>query len=204
MIVAPSGMSATAASIERQTFSFKGIMAMFDFLSWMAPIRKENAVRRVAAVWLTSTINPYWLTRSSAKAKIEALTAIQTPDNDTIDPLGTLLQQAIENRRDLRLAHVQLENTNISLEGSRNEVLTELNLVASMQNNGLAGSANSNASSGTMPASSGLMGGYGTVEQQIFSRDYPSYSVGVQLSLPLRKSCGALRLDARRLAKTPD
>ncbi len=34
-----------------------------------------------------------------AKAKIEALTAIQTPDNDTIDPLGTLPQQAIENRR---------------------------------------------------------------------------------------------------------
>lgn len=121
-----------------------------------------------------------------ATAKIEALTAIQSPDNDTIDPLGSLLQQAIENRPDLRLAHVQLENTNISLEGSRNEVLPELNLVANMQNNGLAGSANPNAASGTMPASSGLMGGYGTVEQQIFNRDYPSYSVGVQLNIPVR------------------
>jgi outer membrane protein len=121
-----------------------------------------------------------------ATAKIEALTAIQSPDNDRIDPLGSLLQQAIENRPDLRLAHVQLENTDISLEGSRNEVLPELNLVANMQNNGLAGSANSNAASGTMPASSGLMGGYGTVEQQIFNRDYPSYSVGVQLNIPLR------------------
>jgi outer membrane protein len=136
-----------------------------------------------------------------AKAKIEALTAIQSPDNDTIDPLGTLLQQAIENRPDLRLAHVQLENTNISLEGSRNEVLPELNLVASMQNNGLAGSANPNAASGTTPASAGLMGGYGTVEQQIFNRDYPSYSVGVQLNIPLRNRVARSDLTRDELQK---
>jgi outer membrane protein len=121
-----------------------------------------------------------------ANAKIETLTSIQSPDNDTIDPLGTLLQQAMENRPDLRLAHVQLENTNISLEGSRNAVLPELDLVANMQNNGLAGSTNANAIAGTVPAGSNLMGGYGTVEQQIFNRDYPSYSVGLQLNLPLR------------------
>lgn len=136
-----------------------------------------------------------------ANAKIEALTAIQSPGNDTIDPLGTLLQQATENRPDLRLAHVQLENTNISLEGSRNDVLPELNLVASMQNNGLAGSANSNASSGTMSAGSGLMGGYGTVEQQIFNRDYPSYSVGVQLNLPLRNRVARSDLTRDELQK---
>jgi hypothetical protein len=47
MIVAPSGMSATAASIERQTFSFKGIVAMFDFLSWMSGIRKQNTIARL-------------------------------------------------------------------------------------------------------------------------------------------------------------
>jgi hypothetical protein len=47
MIVAPSGMSATAASIEGQTFSFKGIVAMFDFLSWMGGIRKQNAIARL-------------------------------------------------------------------------------------------------------------------------------------------------------------
>jgi outer membrane protein len=136
-----------------------------------------------------------------AKAKIEALTAIQTPDRDTIDPLGTLLQQAIENRPDLRLAQVQLENTNISLEGSRNDVLPQLDVVASMQNNGLAGSANPNASSSTMPASSGLMGGYGTVEQQIFSRDYPSYSVGVQLNIPLRNRVARSDLTRDELQK---
>jgi len=136
-----------------------------------------------------------------ANAKIEALTAIQSPDNDTIEPLGTLLQQAIENRPDLRLAQVQLENTNISLEGSRNEVLPELNLVATMQNNGLAGSANASASAQTMPASSSLTGGYGTVEQQIFNRDYPSYSVGLQLNLPLRNRVARSDLTRDELQK---
>jgi outer membrane protein len=121
-----------------------------------------------------------------ANAKIEALTSIEPPDTDTIDPLATLLDEAMQNRPDLVLAHVQLENTNISLEGSRNALLPQLNVVASMQNNGLAGSPNANAGPSTTPAAPGLLGGYGTVEQQIFSRDYPSYSVGVQLNLPLR------------------
>jgi outer membrane protein len=136
-----------------------------------------------------------------ANAKIEALTSIPSPENDTIDPLGTLLQQAVENRPDLRLAHVQLENTNISLEGSRNEVLPELNLIATMQNNGLAGSANPNASSTTTPASSNLMGGYGTVEQQIFRRDFPSYSVGVQLNIPVRNRVARSDLTRDELQK---
>jgi outer membrane protein TolC len=52
-----------------------------------------------------------------------------------------------------------------------------------------------------MPASSGLMGGYGTVEQQIFSRDYPSYSVGVQLNIPLRNRVARSDLTRDELQK---
>jgi outer membrane protein TolC len=96
---------------------------------------------------------------------------------------------------------VQLENTNISLEGSRNAVLPQLNLVASMQNNGLAGSQNAGAAAGTMPAPPGLMGGYGTVEQQIFNRDYPSYSVGIDLNLSLRNRVARSDLTRDELQK---
>jgi outer membrane protein len=121
-----------------------------------------------------------------ANARIEALTSIVPPGTDAIDPLPTLLDEAMQNRPDLAAAQVQLENTHISLEGSRNEVLPQLNLVASMQNSGLAGSQNADASAKTVPAAPSLIGGYGTLEQQIFSAHYPSYSVGVQLNLPVR------------------
>jgi outer membrane protein len=121
-----------------------------------------------------------------ANARIEVMTSIEPPGEEPMEPLANLLHDAVRNRPDLALAHLQMENTNISLEGSRNAVLPQLNVVASMQNNGLAGTPNANAASGTMPADPNLMGGYGTLERQIFSRDYPSYSVGVQLDLPLR------------------
>jgi outer membrane protein TolC len=52
-----------------------------------------------------------------------------------------------------------------------------------------------------MPASSSLTGGYGTVEQQIFNRDYPSYSVGLQLNLPLRNRVARSDLTRDELQK---
>jgi outer membrane protein len=121
-----------------------------------------------------------------ANARIQTLTSIATPDSEALDPLPVLVNDAMENRPDVAVADLQLKNTHITLEGSRNELLPQLNLVASMQNNGLAGSPNSSAAPTTTAAAPAFIGGYGTAEEQIFSRDYPSYSVGVQLNLPLR------------------
>jgi outer membrane protein len=121
-----------------------------------------------------------------ANARIEALTTIVPPGVDTLDSLPTLLNEAIQSRPDLSVAQLELENTRISLEGSRNALLPQLNLTASIENNGLAGSANSAAGPTVIPAPSNFIGGYGTMEQQIFNRDYPSYSVGVQLNIPIR------------------
>jgi outer membrane protein TolC len=59
-----------------------------------------------------------------------------------------------------------------------------------MQNNGGVGSSNPNfipnsvLGIGTTPTE--LLGGYGTVLSQIFQRSFPSYSVGVQLNVPIR------------------
>jgi outer membrane protein TolC len=71
-----------------------------------------------------------------------------------------------------------------------------LNLVGTVQNNGLAGMSNAGASSATIPASAALMGGYGSFLSQVFSRDYPGYSIGLELDLPLRNRVA--RADATR------
>jgi len=131
-----------------------------------------------------------------ANAGIEALTPIATPESETLEPLPEFLQDATRNRPDLLLAHVQLENIKISLQGSRNELLPQLNLVGTVQNNGLAGMSNAGASSATIPASAALMGGYGSFLSQVFSRDYPGYSIGLELDLPLRNRVA--RADATR------
>jgi outer membrane protein TolC len=113
-----------------------------------------------------------------------------------VDPLPTdtiehMVQLAFENRPDYLAAKTQLTNTQITLEGSRNAVRPELDLVGNMANSGLAGALNPGYASGSALALSGLTpaglaDGYGTALAQVLARDYPSYSVGLNLTLPLR------------------
>jgi outer membrane protein len=69
-------------------------------------------------------------------------------------------------------------------------MLPTINLVGDVRNNGLSGSAN------TVPLPTGFrapaapdpffIGGYGDVLSQLFGRNFPTYSVGATLSIPLR------------------
>jgi len=99
-----------------------------------------------------------------------------------------LVQIALQFRPDYNAAIKQLTNTQISLEGSRNAVRPELDIVANATNNGLAGGASA-LYTGTPPVPGSVLGygaGYGTSLAQIFRRDYPSYSIGLNLNLPIR------------------
>jgi len=125
-----------------------------------------------------------------AAASIEAVTPIASPDSEALTPLATLLDKATKERPDLALAKTQEDSSKAALKGSHNALLPQLNLVASMQNNGSAGSLSSNlVSSPGIPAAPpppNLLGGYGSTLGQIFSRDFPDYSVGAQLNIPIR------------------
>ena len=120
-----------------------------------------------------------------ADARIVSVTKIEEPGKDPALPLATLVEAAQRDRPDFALAQGQIENTKLSLKGSRNALRPELNLVASFQNNGLAGRLNSLGQGVTAPDVA-LLGGYGDVVSQIFKRNYPDYVVGIQLNIPLQ------------------
>ena len=107
--------------------------------------------------------------------------ALTIPDRDEVRPLQDLIADALHNRPDLGQAHLQVENSQIGLAGSRNALLPELDLVGIMQNNGLAGPTTSFFPGASLP----LAGGYGGVLGQVLARNYPTYGVGVQLTLPI-------------------
>ena len=125
-----------------------------------------------------------------ADARIEPITRPSRPDDDAPASLPPLIEMAMKQRPDLALATRQVANAKLSLKGSRNALLPDLDLGASMQNNGGAGTPVSNATSlsgnplGPPPAE--LVGDFGTALHQVFSRNFPDYSVGVQLNLPIR------------------
>lgn len=118
-------------------------------------------------------------------------------DTLSIDPLpartpADLMALALANRPEYQAARLQLTNSEISLKGTKNELLPELDLVGSLQNSGIAGPVNSTFNPAGLgapgPPSSfpGAGGGFGTVLDQILRRDYPSYSIGINLTLPVR------------------
>jgi outer membrane protein TolC len=102
------------------------------------------------------------------------------PEKDEIRPIQDLISEALANRPDLGQARLQIENSQIGLEGARSATRPELDLVGVMQNNGLAGTVNPLA-----PPNPGFAGGYGTVLEQVLARKYPTYGIGVQMTLPV-------------------
>ena len=93
-----------------------------------------------------------------------------------------LIADALSRRPDLDQARLQIANSQIGLQGARSLTKPQLDLVGVMQNNGLAGQANPFVPN----PDPGFLGGYGSVLDQIFARNYPTYGVGVQMTLPLR------------------
>jgi outer membrane protein TolC len=78
-----------------------------------------------------------------------------------------------------------VENSEINLKGSLNALRPELDVVGTMQNGGLSGDVNP-VGAALIPGAALYPGGYGTTLGQIFRNNFPTYSVGLQLTLPLR------------------
>jgi len=91
----------------------------------------------------------------------------------------------LRNRPDLAQSAIQVENSRINLKGSLNALRPELDLVGTMQNGGLSGNLNPSGAALT-PGAALYPGGYGTTIGQIFKNNFPTHSVGLQLTLPVR------------------
>jgi outer membrane protein TolC len=139
-----------------------------------------------------------------ANAPIVPTDQIRIPSVEPVEPIDDLTERAFQNRPDLAQARLQLANSEISLKGSRSALLPALDFVGSAQSNGLAGDPSGVAIlPGGNPflgspriGDSLLTGGFGSATSQLFTRNFPDYTVGVRLSVPLRNR--AARADVVR------
>ncbi len=115
-------------------------------------------------------------------ARIIPTDTIEVPGTDETRPLQDLVALAFANRPDLSQAGLQVQNSQISLQGSRNGLRPEVDLVGVAQNSGLAGQLNPLVP----PSETPLVGGYGTALEQLATRKYPTYGIGLNITLPLR------------------
>jgi outer membrane protein TolC len=127
-----------------------------------------------------------------ADARIVPTDQLRMPETEQVRPIQDLVELAVSNRPELEQTRLSIENSRISLQGSKSQLLPALDLVASTTNNGLAGNVNPllpvtpGGLLGGNAIEPGFLGGLGTVWNQLLGRNYPNYSIGFQLSIPLR------------------
>jgi outer membrane protein len=123
-----------------------------------------------------------------ADARIIPTDQIRVPATEEVSEVKDLIEEAISKRPELEQTKINIVNTKIGIAGSKSALLPSLDATASLTNNGLAGGIN------TLQAPGGrgrfvdpfFVGNYGTAFAQLLRRNFPDYSVGFNLNIPIR------------------
>jgi outer membrane protein TolC len=122
-----------------------------------------------------------------AGVEVEPTDALPEPKPDDVPPLDEALKMAAQNRPELEQADLNLRNQDIVIKANRNALLPSLGLFASYAGAGLSGNRcglpNTPAPVCPDPL---LLAGVGQSLNQSFQGNFPDYSFGVSLTIPLR------------------
>ncbi|HUI57027.1 MAG TPA: TolC family protein [Bryobacteraceae bacterium] len=122
------------------------------------------------------------LSPAIASAHVMPTDRIHISETEAIMPMQDLSATAISSRPELAQFRIMIQNQDIAIKGTKSELLPTLDLVGQLTNNGLAGQVNPLVAGSP---SAFFVGGYGTVLSQIFARNFPTYSIGVNLNIPI-------------------
>ncbi len=129
---------------------------------------------------------------------------IEVPAVQNIQPIQDLMTLALGARPEMAQSRIQLTNRDLTVKGIRHAMLPQVDLVADVTNNGLAGSLNENFQGFpgfSNPVSTFFLGGLGTGFGQLFRRNFPDYSIGVQVTIPLKNRRAQADMTATLLEK---
>ncbi len=119
-----------------------------------------------------------------ADVHIVPLDTISIPAADDIRTVAELVGVALNNRVELEQARINLDSNHLNLAGVKSSLKPSLQAFAELTNNGLSGVAS--AAAAGQGGVAYFDGGYGNLLEEIFRRNFPNYSAGVSLNIPLR------------------
>jgi outer membrane protein TolC len=184
-----------------------GAIAPIDIIQAEADMKaaQQDVIAEESQVLQQEMILKNYITRGGldttdvAVARIVPTDHIAVPEREPVIPIQELVAEALANRPEIEQNRIALENARLDLLGVKNNLLPTLSATASMSNAGQGGAIstipqptidkNGNVTYkqlGPGDVNQFLIGGYGTVLSQIFSRNFPNYSVGFSLTVPLR------------------
>ncbi len=108
------------------------------------------------------------------------------PTSASAPVVADLIREAMENRPEVEQTRVNLESNKILIKGDKNGLLPNLSAFAEFTNNGLAGERNALYNNCCGSPDAYFVGGTGTLLGQLARRNFPNYSAGFSLNIPLR------------------
>jgi outer membrane protein TolC len=124
-------------------------------------------------------------------AQVDAVDKLPEPRRDDIPPLEEALKLSLKNRPEVEQADLNLRYQSIVIKANRNALLPTLDLFGTYAPTGLSGVS---PIYGTCPPGSTATqcvtgyksGGISQSLSQVFHGNYPNYSFGISLSIPIR------------------
>lgn len=124
--------------------------------------------------------------------------AVDEPPHDfPLEPVETLVAQALENSLSLQAQRRELESLRVLARAARWEALPDLDLFGAIGGNGLSGEAQE-VVFGEQVFRTERVGDLGEALSQVGSRDFPSWRVGIELSIPVGGRSGRGERDRLR------
>lgn len=118
------------------------------------------------------------------EGNVRFITSDGPSDEFTMEPVDTLVNMAIRNNLDLQAAKADVDAASALASAAGWEALPSVDLVGSLGGSGLAGTAQNVIFGGdTLRTTRG--GGLADAINQATKRDFPTWSVGVEVSIPI-------------------
>ena len=184
-----------------------GALAEIDFIQAEAEMKssQQDVTTVETQVLQQEMILKSAITRSGMSnpavvaARIVPMDHFEVPPVDAIEPSQDMVAEAFQKRPEIEQSQIGLEDSRISMLGTKNNLLPSLSVFANLSNSGLAGDVNTVPvpitvggqivgfrTRTTNDVNPFFLGGYGSFLSQVFSRNFPNYSAGFQLNIPIR------------------
>jgi HAE1 family hydrophobic/amphiphilic exporter-1 len=169
----------------------KGVLAPIDIIAANAQITtfEQNVYTAQESVTIAeNTLKTLMLPDRSNEIWTRALVPVSPVEVEVPKvPLETAISAALTNRQEIAQLKTSAEINKINEKFFRDQTKPQIDLVASYSAQGLAGSttpAAVNPTTGQLRVPENLIGGYFKSLGNLIQQDYPTYRVGVTISLP--------------------